>query len=59
MVRDAFAKTMSDPEFIADVKKDKLDLKPLDGEHLAELIARMYQTPKAVVEKVSKLLKAK
>jgi tripartite-type tricarboxylate transporter receptor subunit TctC len=59
VVRDAFAKTMSDPEFIADVKKDKLDLKPLDGEHLAELIARMYQTPKAVVEKVSKLLKAK
>jgi tripartite-type tricarboxylate transporter receptor subunit TctC len=59
MVRDAFGKTMSDPEFIADVKKENLDLEPLDGEHLATLIARMYQTPKAVVDKVSNLIKAK
>jgi tripartite-type tricarboxylate transporter receptor subunit TctC len=59
MIRDAFNKTMRDPEFIADVKKEKLDLEPEDGEHLAALIAKMYQTPKAVVEKVTALLKTK
>jgi tripartite-type tricarboxylate transporter receptor subunit TctC len=59
MLREAFNKTMRDPEFIADVKKEKLDLEPEDGEHLAALIAKMYQTPKAVVEKVSALLKSK
>jgi tripartite-type tricarboxylate transporter receptor subunit TctC len=59
MLRDAFNATMRDPEFIADVKKEKLDLEPKDGEHLASLIAKMYATPKPVIEKVSKLIKAK
>ena len=38
MLRDAFNATMKDPEFVADVKRNKFDLEPEDGEHLAALI---------------------
>jgi len=57
MLRDAFNATMKDPEFVADVKKQNLDLEPEDGEHLAALIKKIYATPKPVVEKVSELIK--
>jgi tripartite-type tricarboxylate transporter receptor subunit TctC len=57
MLRDAFNATMKDPDFIADVKKQGLDLEPEDGEHLAALIKKIYATPKPIVDKVSELVK--
>ncbi len=57
MLRDAFAETMKDPEFAADVKRSKLDLEPVDGEQLAALIAKIYATPKPIIERVSNLIK--
>ena len=57
MLRDAFNATMKDPEFIADVKRNKFDLEPETGEHLAALIAKIYATPKPIIERVSNLIK--
>ncbi len=57
MIRDAFAATMKDAEFIDEVKKLKLDLDPEDGEHLEALIRKIYATPKHIVEKVGELIK--
>jgi len=57
MLRDAFNTTMKDPAFVADVAKQKLDLEPEDGEHLGALIKKIYATPKAVVDKISELVK--
>ena len=57
MLRDAFAATMKDPEFVSDVQRSKLDLEPIDGEHLATLIAKIYATPKPIIERVSNLIK--
>ncbi len=57
LLRDAFNATMKDPEFMADVKKGKLDLAPETGEALDALIKRIYATPKAVVEQVGALIK--
>jgi tripartite-type tricarboxylate transporter receptor subunit TctC len=57
MLRDAFNATMKDPDFIADVRKQKLDLEPEDGEHLEALIRKIYATPKPIVDKVSELIK--
>ena len=57
MLRDAFNATMKDPEFAADVKRNKFDLEPEDGEYLAALINKIYATPKAIVERVSNLIK--
>jgi len=57
MLRDAFAATMKDPEFVSDVQRSKLDLEPLDGEHLASLIAKIYATPRPIIERVGNLIK--
>ena len=57
MLRDAFNATMKDLEFIADVKRNKFDLEPEDGEHLTALINKIYATPKAIIERVSNLIK--
>jgi tripartite-type tricarboxylate transporter receptor subunit TctC len=57
MVRDAFSATMKDPEFIADAKKQKLDVEPENGEHLAALIKKIYATPKPIVQKIAELIK--
>ena len=34
MLRDAFKATMKDPDFLADARKQKLEVEPEDGEHL-------------------------
>ena len=57
MLRDAFSATMKDPEFVADAGKQKLDVEPEDGEHLAALIRKIYATPKPIVEKIAELIK--
>jgi tripartite-type tricarboxylate transporter receptor subunit TctC len=57
MLQDAFAETMTDPEFLADAKKSKLDVEPRDGAYLADVIRRVYATPKSIVDRVSALTK--
>ena len=56
MLRDAFDATMRDPDFIADVKKQKFDLDPETGSGLAGLINKIYATPKPIVDKVTALV---
>ena len=57
MLQDAFMATMKDPEFLADAKKQKLDVEPRDGTHIANVIRKVYATPKSIIEKVSALTK--
>ena len=57
MLRDAFNATMKDEEFLAEAQKSKLDVDPEDGEHLAGLIARIYATPKPIVDRIGALAK--
>jgi hypothetical protein len=57
MLRDAFNATMQDAEFRADAAKSKLELEPEDGEHLAALIAKIYATPKPIVDRITSLIK--
>ena len=56
MLRDAFDATMRDPDFIADVKKQKFDLDPETGAGLAGLSNKIYATPKPIVYKVTALV---
>jgi hypothetical protein len=48
---------MKDPDFLADGKKQKLDVNPMDGEELAALIKKIYATPKPIVDKIVELIK--
>jgi tripartite-type tricarboxylate transporter receptor subunit TctC len=57
MLRDAFAATMKDPAFIAEAHTRNLELEPVDGEHLANIVGKIYATPSAIVEKVAKWIR--
>src|SRR4051812_37416417 len=57
MLRDAFDATMKDADFLADAKKQGLDVEPEDGEHLAALIKKIYATPKPIVQRIGELIK--
>jgi tripartite-type tricarboxylate transporter receptor subunit TctC len=57
IVRDAFNAAVRDPEFLADAKKGNLDVHPVDGQALDQLIRRIYATPKHIVEQVGALIK--
>jgi len=56
-LRRAFDATMKDPEFIAEVTKQKLELEPQTGEQLEKLIKEIYATPKPIIERVANLIK--
>ncbi len=57
MLQDAFMATMRDPEFLADAKKQKLDVEPRDGAHIAEVVRKAFATPKSIVDQVATLTK--
>ncbi|HYI90125.1 MAG TPA: hypothetical protein VEY05_09525 [Beijerinckiaceae bacterium] len=57
MLRDAFDATMKDADFIADAKKQKLDLEPQSGDQIERLIKDIYATPKPVIQNVTELVK--
>jgi tripartite-type tricarboxylate transporter receptor subunit TctC len=52
-LRAAFDATMKDPEFLAETKKLNLDVSPLDGKTITNLLIELYATPKSVLEKAA------
>ena len=53
--RDAFAKTMSDPELLAEVKKREWEANGLPAEELEALAKEVVVQPPEVVERMKKL----
>lgn len=49
ILRDAFDKTMKDPAFLAEARKRKLDVSPMSGEQVAQLIGRLMAKPANIV----------
>jgi tripartite-type tricarboxylate transporter receptor subunit TctC len=56
LLRHAFDETMKDPAFVSEMTKVHADVDPTSGEDLQKLVARLYATPKPVVERVKKYL---
>jgi tripartite-type tricarboxylate transporter receptor subunit TctC len=52
-LRRAFDATMRDPAYLAEADKMKIDVDPLSGEKVAELIRLVLATPPAVAERVA------
>jgi hypothetical protein len=50
-LRKAFDDTMKDKGFLADAKKLNLDVNPTGGAEIEKIVAELYATPKAVIEK--------
>jgi tripartite-type tricarboxylate transporter receptor subunit TctC len=55
-LRQAFMRTMEDPELVAEAEKIKLDVSPISGERLQALIAQLYATPADVIDKARQAL---
>jgi hypothetical protein len=49
--------TMKDPEFLAEAEKAQMEITPVSGEAIQKLVADVYATPAAVVEKAAAALK--
>jgi tripartite-type tricarboxylate transporter receptor subunit TctC len=58
-IRRAFDAAMKDPELLAEAEKLKIEIDPLTGEQVAGLIADIYKTPPATVERVREAMAPK
>ena len=45
LLRDAFAATLADPAFLADIERKKLHVDPVTGEEMAKAFARAFAYP--------------
>jgi tripartite-type tricarboxylate transporter receptor subunit TctC len=52
MLREAFAKTMTDPGFVAEVKKQGGEVRPATGDEVAAIVRGLIETPEPVRAKV-------
>lgn len=57
MLRKAFEDTMTDPEFVSDAKKSKLDLNPVFGGELEKTVAAFFELDAKVVGRLKEILK--
>ena len=58
-LRTAFDATMKDPAFQAELKKQKLELSPMGGKRIHELLMKIFDAPKAVQEKARAALESR
>ena len=56
ILRAAFAATMKDPQFLADAAKMELDVSPLPGATVQELVMKFYATPKGIIEQARRAI---
>ncbi len=56
ILREAYMKTMKDPEFLAEAKKRKLEIAPTSGEEMDALIKEVMSQPPETIERMKKLL---
>ncbi len=55
-MRAAFMATMADPEFIAETAQLRIELDPLAGERVQEMIEQYMKTPKSVTDRIDRLV---
>ena len=58
-LRVAFTKVVSDPQYIAEGTKQKLELTPMDGASVSKLVEAITTAPASVVERYKKALDGK
>jgi tripartite-type tricarboxylate transporter receptor subunit TctC len=55
LLRKSYLAMLRDPETLADAKKLGVDVDPVPGEAMVEMLKRVYATPPAVIERVREL----
>ncbi|MBX9740863.1 MAG: hypothetical protein K2X62_12345 [Beijerinckiaceae bacterium] len=56
ILRAAFAATMSDPEFLADAQKSRIDVAPSSGEKVQEVVEKLFATPKETIKRAKEII---
>ena len=57
MLRAAFDKTVADPAFLAEGEKLGIDIEPLSGARVQDVVAKLYATPPVIVERARKAIR--
>lgn len=57
ILRKAFLATLRNERFLAEAKRLRLDIDPMDGEEIAGVVERMYAAPAPAVAKVRGIMK--
>ena len=55
ILRDAYNKSLRDPDLVAEVAKSRLDMEPSTGEEIQNLYKELMVQPREVIERVKKL----
>src|SRR5579864_1570281 len=55
-LRQAFADTLADPDFVAEAAKTQLEIEPMTGEDIAKMLAKAYAVPKVIVKRAAELV---
>ena len=56
LLREAYQKTLKDPELIAETKRQRWDIDPLTGEEMEKLAKEVMAQPKEVIERMKWVL---
>jgi tripartite-type tricarboxylate transporter receptor subunit TctC len=56
VLRQAFTAMLDDSSFLADAKKLRLDLAPIDGANMADLVRQVFDKPRPVRQRFKELL---
>jgi tripartite-type tricarboxylate transporter receptor subunit TctC len=59
ILTNAFAKTLTDPDFIAEAKKANLDINPLSGAEVRKIVDDLFKLPQATRSKLAAVLTPK
>jgi len=55
ILREAYNKSLKDPELLDEVKRSRLDMEPISGEEIEAIYKELMDQPPAVVDLVKKL----
>ena len=57
VLRASFDRTVADPAFLADAEKLGLDIEPLSGAKVQDVVAKLYATTPSIVERARKAIR--
>jgi tripartite-type tricarboxylate transporter receptor subunit TctC len=56
-LRKAFMATLADKDFLADTDKAQMEINPVSGADIQQLVKEVYQTPPAIAQRATSLLR--
>jgi tripartite-type tricarboxylate transporter receptor subunit TctC len=56
ILRDAYMRALKDPELLKETEKANMDVDPTPGDELEDLIKKVMEQPKEVIDRVKKML---